>query len=214
MVSLCHRGFVSQQPVQPHRCAANHVSSVGKGFVVSGLGMCPHVHVVLRPQGWQKGGTCSTEPPESLPSALLLAATARVSGTSRALPRTNSSGLSSLSSTNNALLFPKDYSPCSSTIIKALQLRTGPTEAAPRLKLLPAGRRRLAMKALSSLAASGTVIRLICAGSTVGAIFLPQAPPAEKGDLPSPLWCRIKEENWGKKRVLDTSSATEIFSRL
>lgn len=108
----------------------------------------------------------------------------------QALPWTNSSVLSSLSSTSDALLIPKDYSSCSSTTIKALQLRTGPTEAA----LPQGGKEVLPMKALSSLAASGTVIRLICAGSTVGAVFLPQAPPIEKGELPLPLWCRIKEE--------------------
>lgn len=108
----------------------------------------------------------------------------------RTLPRTNSSVLSSLSSTNDALWFPKDYSSCSSTIIKALQLRTGLTGAA----LPQGGKEELAMKALSLLAASGTVIRLICAGSTVGPVFLPQASPTEKGEFPSPLWCRIKEE--------------------
>lgn len=107
----------------------------------------------------------------------------------QALPWTNSSVLSSLSSTSDALLFPKDYSSCSSTIIKALRLRTGLTEAA----LPQGGKEVLSMKPLSSLAASGTVIRLICAGSTVGEVFLPQASPIEKGELPSPLWCRIKE---------------------
>lgn len=136
-----------------------------------GEGVCD-IHVIsmwcCRTQGWEQGGLCSSEPPDPPPSALLLAAMARLSRTPRALASTNSSVLSSLSSTNDALLTSKDYSSCSSTTIKALQLRTGLAEAG----LLQGGKEALAMKALSSLGATGTVIRLICAGSTVGALFL------------------------------------------
>lgn len=175
---------MSQQPAQPHS------SRVGNGFVIWSLGMCPHVRVVLQAQGGEQGGnSSSTEPPDPLPSALPLTAMARGSSTPRALARTNSSVLSSLSSTSDALLFPKDYSSCSSTTIKAPQLRTGLTEAAPP----QGGKEVLPMKALSSLAASGTVIRLICAGSTGGEVFLAQAPPREKGELPLPL-CSINED--------------------
>lgn len=94
--------------------------SMGKVPAILSMGRCPHVHAVLQDTRLGARRYQNDEPPNLLSSASSLARTAEVSSTLRALSVTNSSAFSSLSNTNNAFLFPRDFSSCLSTSVKDL----------------------------------------------------------------------------------------------